>query len=121
MNPDDAISFWQAQSKLMWSRIQTASVIEAGSLAGWYKVCGDKHPDLAVAILLLGAGLLVVVSLLMRRDSQYMYACEAVAKVRMPSPDPPLIRLSGRRMAVALPSILAILNVILVFTARFLA
>lgn len=118
MNADDAVSFWQEQSKLMWSRVQTASVIEAGTLAGWYKVWGDQHPGLGVAILLLGAGLLVIVSLLMRRDSQYMAACERVAKDRMPSPTPPLVGLYGRRIAVALPFLLAIINVVLVFTMR---
>lgn len=116
MKPDDAVSFWQAQSKLMWSRVQTTSVIEAGTLTGWYKVWEDQHPYLGVAILLLGTGILFIVSLLMRRDSQYMDACERVAGDRMPSPSPPLLGLSGRRIAVALPLLLAIINVVLSFT-----
>jgi hypothetical protein len=115
MHEDDVLSFWRAQSELMWSRVQTASVIEAGTLAGWYKVLGDKHLVLAPAILGLGALLLVVVSLLMRRDSQYMDACETVAPNRIPEPNSAFLGLSGRKLAFALPLLLGICNLILVW------
>lgn len=118
MAEDDMVSFWQAQSNLMWSRVQTASVIEAGTLAGWYKVWGDKHLGLALAVLLLGVGLLVVVSLLMHRDSQYMDACERVASNRIPKPSSPFLGLSGRCIAVGLPLLLAICNLVLAFTMK---
>ena|SRR3990167_3217774 len=118
MDEYDAVSFWQAESKLMWSRIQTASAIEAGTLAGWYKIRADKHLGPAVAILIVGAILLVIVSLLMKRDSQYMDACEKIAGSRIPKPAPPLFGLSGRLIAVGLPLLLAICNIILAFTIK---
>jgi len=118
MYQDDLVSFWQAQSKLMWSRVQTASVIEAGTLTGWYKVWLDNHPCLALAILLLGACLLVVVSLLMYRDSQYMAACEEKAEDRIPKPKDALLGLSGRHIAVCLPLLLAVMNIVLAITTK---
>lgn len=116
MSDNDAVTLWQFQSKLMWSRIQTATVIEAGVLGGWYQLWESGRSALTVAILLLGAALLLVVSLLMRRDSQYMTACETRAGDRIPKPGPPLLKLKGRRIAVLVPLSLAICNVVLAFT-----
>ncbi|MBI5236348.1 MAG: hypothetical protein HY886_08890 [Deltaproteobacteria bacterium] len=120
MNPDDLVSYWTEQNKLMWSRMQTTAFIEAGTLTGWYKVCGDGHPALGAAILLLGYGLLVIVSLLIRRDSQYLDACSiAIADIMPTRLRPPLFGILGRHIAIALPLLLAIINVVLVFTAKY--
>jgi hypothetical protein len=32
MTPDKAASLWKYQSQLLWNRIKTASIIEAGTL-----------------------------------------------------------------------------------------
>jgi hypothetical protein len=121
MKPEEAVKFWLEQSKLMWSRVQTASVIEAAALAGWYKLLRDNQLGTALVVLVLGAGLLVVVGLLMYRDSQYMVACERVAGDQMPQPSPPLFGLSGRRIAVGSPLLLASCNIVLAFTMKCFA
>jgi len=116
MTENNVAGFWQAQSKLMWSRVQTASVIEAGALVGWYRLWEDGHLCFAIAILGLGALLLAVVSLLMRRDSQYMDACEKFEPKVIPSPNPPLLRLRGRWIAFSVPLFLALCNIVLALT-----
>jgi len=121
MFEEDAVAFWQFQSKLMWSRIQTATVIEAGVLGGWYQLWRANYSRLAVAILVLGAVLLLVVSLLMHRDSQYMKTCETRAGERIPKPGTPILKVTGRQIAVLAPLSLAICDVVLVFMMKWFA
>ncbi len=93
----------------MWSRVQTASVIEGGVITGWYALhC--KTPGLSAIILLIGTFLLVTTALLMRRDAQYMTACEKSLKGSFPKPEKPLFGLSGRILAVLILSLLALGN-----------
>lgn len=107
MKSDDAVKAWLEKSAQIWSRIQTVSVIEAGGLAGaWYSLHEVQNPKLALAIILLAGFLLVVVSLLMHRDAQYLSAFEKAAQ-DFPKVDPPLLGISGRWIGVALPLILA--------------
>ena len=49
----NAIAFWQYESTMMWSRVKTVALIEAGGLAGAYKVWGDGLTSLATGILML--------------------------------------------------------------------
>lgn len=117
----DAIALWQSQSKLMWSRIQTATVIEAAVIGGWYQLWNAHRSALAIAILILGAFFLLVVSYLMHRDGQYMTACESLVGSSMPDPGPPRLKLKGRQIAYIVPIILALCDIALIFTQNFFA
>lgn len=96
----------------MWSRVQTASVIEGGVITGWYALQCKTH-EVGAIILFLGTFLLVVTSLLMRRDAQYMTACEKTLKGSFPRPEKPLFGLSGRMLAVSILVLLALCNAVL--------
>jgi hypothetical protein len=112
--------YWRFQSSQMWSRIQTTSFVEAGVLTGWYTVYKEKAFFLGTMILLIGAVILIVIALLMLRDSQYMKACEKRIGNNFPRPDEPFLKISGRIIAVGLPILLAVSDIILVFVQRII-
>lgn len=115
---NDAVTIWQFQSKLMWSRIQTATVIEAATLGGWYRLWNvgrTVHLWLGMLVLLIGGCLLLIVSLLMRRDGQYMDKCEELAQGRIPSPENPKFGLHGRKIAPCVPLCLSVANFAWIF------
>jgi hypothetical protein len=103
---------WRFHSGQMWSRVQTASVIEGGVITGWYALHCKTH-GMGAIILFLGTFLLIVTSLLMRRDAQYMTACERKLKGAFPKPEKPLFGLSGRLLAVTILIMLALGNAVL--------
>lgn len=115
MAENDPMSFWLAQSRLMWSRLQAALVIEGAVIAGWYKVWSDERPILPRALLIVGIVLLLAVSLLIRRDSEYMGAHEKATKGQIPRATHPILGLKGHWIAFAVPLLLALFNVALIF------
>jgi hypothetical protein len=112
--------YWRFQSGQMWSRLQTASFIEAGVLTAWYSLYQIKSFTLGLLVLAVGAILLIIVGLLMRRDSQYMQACERKIGPSFPKPDKPFLNISGRLIAISLPVGLAILDVVLIFVQQII-
>lgn len=68
---EQKISLWINHNNLLWSRFQTASVIEGGALAAAYQIYGP-HKYWASALLILAALLLFFVLLLMCRDVIYI-------------------------------------------------
>jgi len=96
----------------MWSRIQTASAIEVGVITGWYIIRCQLHV-IATTVLFLGAFLLVITGLLMKRDAQYMTACEETLQGFFPKPGKPFLGLSGRVLAVSVLVLLALGNILL--------
>jgi hypothetical protein len=114
MTPADAVRFRQEQSLLMWSRVRTASAIEAGAVIGAYKTWVDGHSLVASAVLVAAAVLLGAVAALMNRDAQYMSAAEAIAGDHLPHPPRPWFGLSGRQLAIRLTLGLAGLNLLLI-------
>ena len=87
MNHDRTITLWINQSNLLWSRLQTASAIEAGSLAAAYNIL-PSHKCWSVALLIAASLLLFGVLLLMMRDVQYLDAIRkyTAADVVIPKP-----------------------------------
>ena len=112
--------FWRFQSGQMWSRLQTASFVEAGVLTAWYKFYQIKLYNLGTMVLSIGAILLIMIGLLMRRDSQYMEACEKKIGRSFPKPDKPFLKISGRIIAVCLPIFLAGIDLILVIFQKII-
>ncbi len=121
MTKEEAATFFLEESRLMWNRVQTATAIEAGALAGWYKVWTDKQFNLSIILLIVGAVLLFGVSLLMKRDAQYMDCCEKIAGDKLPTPEKAFLGLKGRRMAVLFPGVLGVGNILLAIFARCIA
>jgi len=113
ISPEEAIKLWQEESKLMWSRIQTVSVLEAGVLTGWYKLCETNQSLLAKALLIVGSLLMFIIGILMHRDAQYMKACEDAAGDNFPKPQKPCLHISGRWIAIGIIFILTVCNLLL--------
>ncbi len=78
-NKAASASRWVEQSKLLWSRLQTASVIEAAALAAAYKMCMDRRRCLQILVLALGMVLLLLVFFLMKRDAEWLDAFHEAA------------------------------------------
>lgn len=65
---DDKIEYeklWMEQSKLFWSRLQTAALIQTAVFAAWYQL---EDNILRNGVLILGGILLILVALIMWRD-----------------------------------------------------
>jgi len=118
MTGEEALRFWREQSDLMWSRIRTATVIEAGGLTGWYNLYFNKEAYqplsfwFSVSLLFLTCFLLLILTLLMERDAQYMNRCQEIASDKMPKPKNARFGLSGRRLAISIPSGLGLVNAV---------
>ena len=115
-NQDDRLSdyftFWNNQSNLLWSRLQTISLIHSGALAAWYVVRNEWFADYLVYVAIL---LTAFIALIMFRDAQYMDAARAKIGNAFPTPkcDLPL----GRIGALAVILVLCISEA--VFLARY--
>ena len=116
MTREEAVKFWREQSNLMWSRIQTAAVVEAGGLTGWYYLFFKETSfGFWVSLLILGFSgiLLLILSVLMRRDAQYMDHCGKIAGNKLPRPTKkPLFGWNGRMIAIGIPFVLGVLNIL---------
>lgn len=109
----DAMNGWLKTSYQMWSRIQTVTAIEAGTLVGWYSLQKSGDSALALALLLFAMLLLICMSLLMFRDGQYMCAFEDACGTDFPRVAKPLIGLGGRDIATWLPVGVGVLNLLI--------
>ena len=120
MKPEDAEKYWFAQSQLLWSRLKTASVIEAAALTASYKLWSDEHPIAALGLLLVAIILLILVGLLMHRDGQYMDDLRERTKPKDSSesdfPNPKrLIGLRGRDVGCIAIGVLVVCNLLAMF------
>jgi hypothetical protein len=72
------VDLYKLHQATMWSRIQTATGVEAGVLGGWYALTHSTYsePALGKLVLLLGAILLLLLALLVARDGEHIGACE---------------------------------------------
>lgn len=84
MSSESAALLWINQSNLFWSRLQTVSAIEAGTLAAVYTLWNDKHKIILILISILAIWLLCLVGLLMTRDEKYLKLFEAPALIKRP-------------------------------------
>lgn len=88
---------WLERNRLLLSRVHTVTAAEAGILTGAFVLWKrEGHLELALLLLSVGGLLLVVGSLLMRRDAQYMAACQAMAPGFLPELEKPLFGVTGR-------------------------
>lgn len=111
MTKGELLRVWEKHSDLMWGRLQTVSLIEGGALAGWYQLSKEGDQHLGGAVLLLSLILLLGVSLLAKRDSDYIGGLE---KQNIPlnkhDVGSPLLGLHGRTIAIGVPLTLAFAN-----------
>jgi len=69
------VKLWMEQSRLYWSRLQTATALHTGVLVGWYYLQRDKDsPALALFLLCAGILLSILILVIMWRDTRYMDA-----------------------------------------------
>lgn len=114
MSQEDAIKLWLEHSKLMWSRLQTIAVLEGGIIAGWYKIYEINNFNLGYPVLIIGSMLLLIIGLLIHRDSQYMHTFEEAAGDAFSNRPKPLLGLPGRILALVIVGILLLSNISLI-------
>ncbi len=111
MAESDKVKLYVEQNKLLWGRLQIAYLIEASALAGFYVVRSDHESRLAFSLLALSAILLLLLALLIYRDTQHLekFGTDAgVPKIAMI-----FGFISGRRLAWSVPVVLLIANILL--------
>jgi ketosteroid isomerase-like protein len=111
----DTVELYKLHQQTLWSRIQTAAVIEAAAVGGWYTLWISTLPDaprrlLQILVLVGGALLLFALTLLVLRDGQHITACEHRAGDWLARPEviPPMGVAGGRSLAFAVLIALAI-------------
>lgn len=119
----EMVSTWNHQSRLLWSRIQTAIAVEIPILVAWYRLLASKPHWLAIVILGFGFLLLDAISLWMWRDAQYMEECERQAGDYIPKLDPLIrigpVRLRGRDIGQLVVICFALANLGLLLLSAF--
>jgi hypothetical protein len=86
MKREEKVSLWINHNNLLWSRFQTASVIEGGALAGAYQI-HESHKYWAFILMLLAAFLPFGLLLIMSRDVLHI---DAFRKLNDDEPMPPV-------------------------------
>jgi hypothetical protein len=127
MKHEQQVALWIYQNNLLWSRLQTASIIEGGVLAGAYQI-HDSHKYWASVLLVVGALLLFGVLLIINRDIQHADIIRESKDADPCIPKPPeglsifdfcrtceipdndLRRIGGRHVTIAMILILILLN-----------
>ena|ERR1043165_7149303 len=86
MSPDKAADLWAMQSQMLWSRIKTASVVEAGTVTAVYTLWNGYHkdPSFPIVLLFFSIALLICIIFLMRRDNLYMEMFRKMAGFEKP-------------------------------------
>jgi len=129
MKQDQIVSLWINHTNLLWSRLQTASAIEAGVLAAAYQI-HDLHKYWASILLIVAVLLLIGVLLLMTRDVQHLDAFKKSSDDGNAIPAPPenlsildvhktwkipdggIRRIGGRHIGFAMIVVLIVLDII---------
>ncbi len=95
------------QNKLLWGRLQTAYLVEAGTLTAYF-VTSAAAPWLSVMTLLLSVVLLVILFLLVCRDVQHLHQLQHPLIQRIDG----LIygTVNGRLLALLIPIVLVAIN-----------
>ena len=109
-----AIELYMRQSEFMWRFQQTVALVEAGVFSGWYVLYKDQYPFLAIALLTVGIVILIILTLIIHRTSQYLNAFRKQALEELPESLPkPVLRIKSYLIAVAIPLLLIIFNFLL--------
>ena len=109
MSPDTAAASWSKQSEMLWSRLQTVSAIEAGTIAAIYQLWKDDQKVFLVVTLIFASCLIFLISLLMVRDGAYLEAFRDKAGI-----DRPKGFLRGRVIGYVMMFSLIVVNLLLV-------
>ena len=116
--PDDLkheyAKLFYEQNKLLWSRLQTAYLVEAGTLTAFYVLLKDRQPEIALGTCILGSVLLFVLLLILVRDVQFHTAMRQWLPLATISPTWRTLGIRGKYFAIVIPIVLIVANAILV-------
>ena len=102
------------QNKLLWSRLQTAYLLEAVTLAGYYALIRDDKPSLAAGLILLTSIMLILLTAITQRDGLYLRQMREAGWLPLGEVDhKTTFGLAAKTLAVWIPFILLIANTIL--------
>jgi hypothetical protein len=114
MTPDDAFKVWLEIYKLMWSRLQTMTIIEVAMFAGWYVLVKDSHPVLALALVTVVTALLGLLWWNTEIDVVAMTKFRERYETKYELPDTGLKKHVGRRSGRMVHVVALTVNVLLI-------
>jgi len=100
------------QNNLLFSRIQTAYLIEAGTLAGYYVLMDRGYGGLAAGLIVLSVILLLLLLGILQRDAQILKKMRDEGWLPL-GRAPRWFGFSGKGLTLAVPIVLIIANLIL--------
>jgi hypothetical protein len=109
-NKDWLVELWIKHNEFLWQQVRAIPFVEALVLAGAYTLKKDKENSLAIAILVAGAILFVMIGLMINRHGQHAKKFRDEAGEAIPNPGQPFLCLRSDWIAASIPFLLAILN-----------
>ena len=85
LDPKSADTLWASQSTLLWSKLQTISAVEVGTLVGAYYLWKGNETGFLILLLLIANWFLFLTWLLMLRDWTYLDHFREAASFKRPS------------------------------------
>lgn len=101
------IELWKKQSELFWRTVYSVPFIGIAVFAGWFGLESGNNTILSGYILIAGILIMLVQVAILYRMSQYLNAFRHAADKLIPSVPPAFLGLTGYRIGVAVPVILA--------------
>jgi len=114
ITPEDAFKVWLEIYKLMWSRLQTMTIIEVAMFAGWYVLVKDSHPVLALALVTVVTALLGLLWWNTEIDVVAMTAFRDRYETKYELPNTGLKKHSGRRSGRMVHVVAVAVNLLLI-------
>lgn len=109
-NKDLIVQLWISHNQFFWQQVRALPFVEAVILAGAYKLITDGERGFAIAVLVIGAFLFILISLMMNRHRQHLKVFRDAAGDAIPNPGTPFLCLRSDWMAVSISLLLALLN-----------
>lgn len=114
LSSDSLVALWSSQSEMLWSRLKTASVLQAAFASGWFYLEGKNNSCLQIPLFILILLLMFILLRIAQRDIAHLRATEK--KLRGQFPKPPKVKFGGTCMILLGLALLAIADTMLLLS-----
>ncbi|NOR61813.1 MAG: hypothetical protein GQ535_04865 [Rhodobacteraceae bacterium] len=114
LSQDNCVTIWLSHNELRWRVVLATPVFSATVMIGWYSLQSLNLKWQADAVLLIGIAAMIAFFILIRRLNDYAGAYYD-AITGKPKVARPLFAIPANRMADAIPQLLALIFIVLLF------
>ena len=118
LSDDKMAELWMRHGEQMWRAVYATPIIGIAVFAGWYALMNDGKDGLSVVLLWGGIIIMAVQWTILHRMAQYTNVLRRTLGDKVPSPDAAVLGFAGYRIAEAIPIIIGVLFVVMLFFQR---